>query len=140
MNGYLEMKVSELRQTWDNYTKAKAVTKVKFDRLEKAYKEEFGHPLEYEKGEGGHNLWKELMKCKENKQSRCLPEDESESLCKLMDGGISLFFDPPTPFAEQRRVIETILTAASDENAKVAVDIDLCDFIRRWKTGGSFMK
>ena len=139
MNGYLEMKVSELRQAWDNYINAKSIARVKFERLEAAYKKEFGHPLEYEKGKGGYNLLHELMKCKENRQADWVANEEPKSLCKLADGGISLFFDPPAVLKKQSRVIQTILLAASDENAKVLVDVDLCDFIRRWKDGGSFV-
>ena len=140
MNGYLEMKVSELRQTWDNYVNAKRVARVKFDRLEAAYKREFGHPPVYEKGVGGHNLFTELFKCKENRNNDFTVEGEPQSLCSMIDDGISLFFDPPLNVKGQCKVIGTILEAAEDEEAKVLVDVDLCDFIRRWKNGGGLLR
>lgn len=139
MNAYLEMPVWELRQAYDNFTKAKKIAQVKFDRLRKAYVKEFGHEPAYEKGLGGHNLLTELMKCKENKQSPMTVEGEPESIVAPIGECISLFFDPPQCVKDQRRVIGTIVEAASNENAKVLVDVDICDFIRRWKNGGGFL-
>lgn len=139
MNSYLEMPMWELRQAWDNFVNAKAVAGITFHRMEKAYVKEFGHSLDYVKGEGGYNLFRELMMCKENKQSSWEVEGEPKSLCKLLDGGISLFFDPSDYCKQQRRVVGNIVAATSDDNAKVLVDTDVCEFIRRWKNGGSFV-
>lgn len=134
MNGYLEMKVSDLRQTWDNYMSAKEEIGVYYKEMKSAYEEEFGHPFVFNSGLGGHELTKELGKAKANR-NRELGDDGFWVLLRM-----PVCFDPPLKVKEQRRAIETILAASENEDAKVVVDIDLCDFIRRWKTGGSFLK